>query len=93
LDWKVFIDKSSITDKICGGLRVMTEGKRRIDKEMNIGEILDKYPEAREVFQKHFGKGCFNCPGSRLETIDFGALMHNKDANEIVKELNAKIKV
>ena len=71
----------------------MTEGKRRIDKEMNIGEILDKYPEAREVFQKHFGKGCFNCPGSRLETIDFGALMHNKDANKIVKELNAKIKV
>ncbi len=71
----------------------MTEGKRRIDKEMNIGEILDKYPEAREVFQKHFGKGCFNCPGSRLETIGFGALMHNKDANEVVEELNAKIKV
>ena len=71
----------------------MTEGKRRIDKEMNIGEILDKYPEAREVFQKAFGKGCFNCPGSRLETIDFGALMHNKDANQIVKELNDKIKV
>jgi hybrid cluster-associated redox disulfide protein len=82
-----------MSDKILGGLRVMTEGKRRIDKEMNIGEILDKYPEAREVFQKHFGKGCFNCPGSRLETIDFGALMHNKDANQIVKELNAKIKV
>ena len=71
----------------------MTTGKQRIDKDMNIGEILDKYPEAREIFQKHFGKGCFNCPGSRLETIYFGALMHNKDANEIVKDLNAKIKI
>ena len=70
----------------------MTPGKQRIDKDMNIGEILDKYPEAREIFQKHFGKECFNCPGSRLETIYFGALMHNKDANEIVKDLNAKIK-
>ncbi len=70
----------------------MTGGKQRIDKEMNIGEILDKYPEARGVFQRHFGKGCFNCPGSRLETIHFGALMHNKDANQIVKELNDIIK-
>jgi hybrid cluster-associated redox disulfide protein len=71
----------------------MTAGKPKIDKEMNIGEILDKYPEAREIFQKHFGQGCFNCPGSRLETIYFGALMHNKDVNEIVRDLNAKIKV
>jgi hybrid cluster-associated redox disulfide protein len=70
----------------------MPEGKRRIDKEMNIGEVLDKYPEAREIFQKHFGAGCFACPGSRVETISFGALMHNKDANEIVKELNDKIR-
>jgi hybrid cluster-associated redox disulfide protein len=71
----------------------MTEGKRKIDKEMNIGEVLDRYPKAREVFQKHFGKGCFNCPGSRLETIDFGAQMHNTDANQIVKELNDIIKI
>ncbi|MBU1209345.1 MAG: DUF1858 domain-containing protein [Proteobacteria bacterium] len=71
----------------------MREGKRKIDKEMNIGEVLDKYPMARKVFQKHFGKGCFTCPSSRMETIDFGARMHNKDVNEIVEELNAKIKV
>jgi len=71
----------------------MPEGKRRIDKEMNIGEVLDKYPEARAIFQKHFGKGCFTCPSSRMETISFGALMHNKDANEIVRELNAKIRL
>jgi len=71
----------------------MPEGRRKIDKEMNIGEVLDKYPEAREVFQKHFGEGCFSCPCSRMETISFGALMHNKDANVIVQELNKKIKL
>jgi hybrid cluster-associated redox disulfide protein len=70
----------------------MTTGKRSIDKEMNIGEVIERYPESREVFQRHFGKGCFNCPASRMESISFGALMHNRDANAIVKELNAMIK-
>jgi hybrid cluster-associated redox disulfide protein len=66
--------------------------KRRIDKDTNIGEILEKYPEARRVFQKHFGEGCFNCPGSRLESIQFGALMHNKDVDAILKDLNSTLK-
>jgi hybrid cluster-associated redox disulfide protein len=70
----------------------MREIKRRIDKDMNIGEVLKKYPETRKVFQKHFGEGCFNCPGSRLETIQFGALMHQKDLNAILEDLNSKLK-
>lgn len=70
----------------------MREGKIKINKNMNIGEVIDKYPEARKVFQKHFGKGCFNCPLSRMETIHFGALMHNKDVNEIIRDLNAQIR-
>ncbi len=69
----------------------MPPRKKRIDKEMNIGDVLDRYPEASKVFQKYFGQGCFNCPGSRMETISFGAMMHNQDANAIVDELNAKI--
>lgn len=71
---------------------MMSTSKRKIDKEMNIGEVIEKYPESREVFQKHFGKECFNCPASRMESISFGALMHNRDANAIVKEINAIIK-
>jgi hybrid cluster-associated redox disulfide protein len=70
----------------------MREIKRAIDKDMNIGEVLEKYPEARKVFQKHFGEGCFNCPGSRQESIQFGALMHNKDVNAILEDLNSTIK-
>jgi hybrid cluster-associated redox disulfide protein len=66
--------------------------KRRIDKDTNIGEVLEKYPEARRVFQKHFGEGCFNCPGSRLESIQFGALMHNKDVDAILEDLNSTLK-
>lgn len=72
---------------------MMPEGKPKIDKEMNIGEILDKYPETHEIFQKYFGQGCFHCPASRMETIFFGARMHNIDADKIIQELNARIKV
>ena len=70
----------------------MREIKRRIEKDMNIGEVLEKYPESRKVFQKHFGEGCFNCPGSRMESIQFGALMHNKDLNAILEDLNSTLK-
>ena len=69
----------------------MPEGKR-IDEDMVIGEVLDRYPEAQKVFRKHFGESCFSCSGSRLETISFGALMHNKDVKDILEDLNREIK-
>ncbi len=71
----------------------MQTEKRKIDKEMNIGEILEMYPQSRTVFRKHFGENCINCAASRMESVSFGALMHNRDANAIVKELNAMIKI
>jgi len=70
----------------------MPQGAQRIEKEMNIGEVLDRYPQAQKIFRKHFGEGCFNCPTCRMETISFGALMHNKDANALLEDLNAMIK-
>lgn len=69
----------------------MPRVKRQIDKEMNIGEILERYPQSRRVFRKHFGENCVNCRASRMESVSFGALMHNRDVNAIVNELNAII--
>ncbi len=69
----------------------MPKVKRQIHEEMNIGEVLEMYPQSREVFQRHFGKGCVNCRASRMESISFGALMHDRDANAIVNELNDMI--
>jgi hypothetical protein len=43
---------------------------------------------AIKVIQKYFGQGCFTCPGMNMESISFGALMHNMDPEVIVKELN-----
>jgi hybrid cluster-associated redox disulfide protein len=61
----------------------------RFHKDMNIGEILDMEPDAMKVIEKYFGSGCFTCPGMRMESISFGAMMHNIDTDKMVAELNA----
>lgn len=62
-----------------------------ITKKSSIGEVIQKYPQTEGVFKKYFGSGCFTCPGSKMEDIAFGALMHNMDPEIIVKELNEAI--
>lgn len=63
----------------------------KITKKTSIGEIIKQYPEAEPIIQKYFGSGCFTCPGSKMEDIAFGALMHNIDPEQIIKELNEVI--
>jgi len=55
---------------------------------MLIGEVMEEYPGTEAVFKKYFGKGCSECPGSRVEDIDFGSTMHNADLETVLKELN-----
>lgn len=55
---------------------------------MIIGEVMEKYPATADVFKKYFGKGCFDCPGSGYEDIDFGSNMHSVDMDALLKELN-----
>lgn len=63
-----------------------------INKEMIIGEVIEKYPATEGVFKRHFGKGCFTCPGAKNEDIAFGSMMHNADIDTVVKELNEAAK-
>ncbi|MBI4331323.1 MAG: DUF1858 domain-containing protein [Chloroflexi bacterium] len=56
---------------------------------MNIGEVMRMHPQAEKIIEKYFGKGCFTCPGMKMESISFGAMMHNMDPDPIVRELNA----
>lgn len=55
---------------------------------MVIGEVIEEYPGTEAVFKKYFGKGCSECPGSKVEDIDFGSTMHNADLETVLKELN-----
>ena len=63
----------------------------KITKKSSIGEVIKNYPETEGVLKKYFGSCCFTCPGSKMEDIAFGAMMHNMDPEVIVKELNEAI--
>ena len=62
--------------------------EKKFNKDMVIGDVLKANPSASKVIQKYFGQGCFTCPGMNMESISFGAMMHNIDPEVIVKELN-----
>lgn len=59
-----------------------------ITKDTLIGDIIKTYPWAEPVIQKHFGRGCFTCPGMNMESIAFGAMMHKLDPDVILRELH-----
>jgi len=56
-----------------------------------IGDVISVYPETKKVIEKHYGAGCFSCPGQASETIEQSALMHGIDLKMIVDELNGAI--
>ncbi|MBI5196028.1 MAG: DUF1858 domain-containing protein [Nitrospirae bacterium] len=63
------------------------ETKTEVTKNSIIGDVIKSVPGAKEVVQKYFGSGCFTCPGINMETITFGAAMHNMDPEKIVDEI------
>jgi hybrid cluster-associated redox disulfide protein len=63
----------------------------KVNKESVIGDVIRDYPQAKDVIQKHFGSGCFTCPGINMESIGFGSMMHNLDPQVIVDEINELI--
>lgn len=63
------------------------ETKIDVTKNTVIGDIIKAIPGAEKVIQKYFGSGCFTCPGINMETIAFGATMHNMDPEKIVNEI------
>jgi len=67
----------------------MAEERKRVTKDSIIGDVIKDIPGAKAVIEKYFGNGCFTCPGIKLESISFGAMMHNMDPQKIVDEINA----
>jgi hypothetical protein len=52
-----------------------------------IGDVVRNVPGGEETIKKHFGNGCFTCPGMNMESIGFGAMMHGLDPEPILREL------
>lgn len=67
----------------------MGDTKQNVTKDTIIGDVIKNVPGGKEIIQKYFGNGCFTCPGINMESLSFGAMMHNLDAQKIVNEINA----
>jgi hybrid cluster-associated redox disulfide protein len=62
-----------------------------ITKDSIIGAVIKESPDSKKVIEKYFGNGCFTCPGINMESISFGAMMHNIDPQKVVDEINSQI--
>lgn len=58
-----------------------------ITKDMLIGELIRKKPEAVEVLMS-FGMGCVGCPSSQMESLEEAAMVHGLDLDNLMKALN-----
>ncbi|GJL77754.1 MAG: hypothetical protein NPINA01_07430 [Nitrospinaceae bacterium] len=59
--------------------------------DTRVGSLIKAYPETKPVFEKHYGEGCFSCPGQVFETVQETAHMHNIDPGLILNEINQVI--
>lgn len=59
-----------------------------INKDMTIGELLEKSPEKAEILLEA-GMHCLGCPASQAETIAEACEVHGIDVEELIKKLNS----
>ena len=66
----------------------MTENS--ITEDMNIKEVIEKYPQVVPVFAK-YNMGCIGCIAASFEKLSDIAVVHGVDVKTFVKDLNAVI--
>ena len=59
-----------------------------VNKEMLIGELMEKYPQAAPVLMS-IGMHCLGCPSAQAETLEEAAMVHGLDADLLVEKINA----
>ena len=57
-----------------------------------VGSLIKIYPATKPIFEKHYGEGCFSCPGQAFEQVQETAHMHNVEPDLILNEINVTIK-
>jgi hybrid cluster-associated redox disulfide protein len=70
-------------------VKIMADNK--ITEDMNIKEVIDKYPETVSVFAK-YNMGCIGCIAASFEKIKDIAGVHGVDVNSFVNDLNSAVK-
>ena len=54
----------------------------KITKDMNLGEVVYKYPETAEVLTD-YGLHCVGCFANAFDTIEAGAKIHGMSDDEV----------
>jgi hybrid cluster-associated redox disulfide protein len=67
----------------------MTDEK--ITEDMNIKEVINKYPETLGIFAK-YNMGCIGCIAASFEKISDIAMVHGVDVKKFLIELNEAVK-
>ena len=62
----------------------------KITEDMNIKEVIEKYPETISIFAK-YNMGCIGCMAATFEKIQDIAKVHGIDVKTFVKDLNEAI--
>ena len=68
----------------------MTMSDQKITEDMNIREVIEKYPQAIPVFVK-YNMGCIGCMAAAFEKIKDIAIIHGVDVQVFLKDLNEAI--
>ena len=61
-----------------------------IEKDMNLKDLLNKYPESARVFAA-YGIGCLGCALASFETIEQGITAHGINIDDFMKDLNETV--
>ena len=59
--------------------------------QANVELLVQQHPEAKIIFSKYFGPGCFDSPAFGMETVSFACLMHNTDPAAFARDCLAFI--
>lgn len=65
--------------------------KKKITKDLTIGEVLKIDPNLEEVFMG-FGMHCVSCPVSQMETIEEASAVHGVDVDFLIEKINEALK-
>ncbi len=60
----------------------------KVTRETIIGDIIDFNADVKPIFAA-IGMHCFDCPVSRMETVEEACAVHECDADELIEKLNA----
>ena len=59
----------------------------KFDKDITIGELLEKAPEKAEILME-IGMHCLGCPASQAETLEEACEVHGIDVEELLEKIN-----